>query len=177
MPLPRFDFRLDAEALVSLSEREVQALADLTPFWESEADPLVRGWFRQMFETEGAAGGERWAPLSPATQKLKEADGRGGMPLLRWTDTMYRSLVNRADPNQRKAVSPTAFFLGTGATHDGFPYPLMHQRGWTMHNFYRTAVAPRSVLPRRLVLKSFPIPGARNWSARSPAISLGSPND
>lgn len=41
------------------------ALRDLRPFWPRLVPVFVR-WMREQFESEGAWGGETWAPLSPA---------------------------------------------------------------------------------------------------------------
>ena len=53
-------------------------LADLRGFWPLVV-PVFIGWMRQQFETQGAFGGRRWAPLSPdyAAWKQRHAPGKG----------------------------------------------------------------------------------------------------
>jgi hypothetical protein len=41
-------------------------IVDLRPFWPIVGQ-MVRGWFGEQFATEGAWGGQAWAPLAPAT--------------------------------------------------------------------------------------------------------------
>lgn len=52
----------DADALRKL-KRLGLFFSDLRSFWPLVI-PLFIGWMRQQFETEGAYGGEAWAPLS-----------------------------------------------------------------------------------------------------------------
>lgn len=47
-----------------------EALRDLRPFWPRLIPVFIR-WMRLQFESEGAWGGEEWAPLSPAYAAAK----------------------------------------------------------------------------------------------------------
>lgn len=53
-------------------------MQDLRPFWPLIV-PVVTGWWRSQFATEGAFGGKPWARLSPtyAAQKAIRYPGRG----------------------------------------------------------------------------------------------------
>lgn len=62
------------------SEEQIRRLSmqltDLRGFWPMLV-PVVTGWWRQQFETEGAFAGRPWAPLSPAYAAWKSAHAPG----------------------------------------------------------------------------------------------------
>ena len=90
------------------ADRELRLVAaglgDLRSFWPMLV-PVVTGWWRRQFETEGAFAGSPWARLSPgyAIQKAARAPGK---PILQLTGRMKQE-VSR--PQRRQ--SPTALTL------------------------------------------------------------------
>lgn len=64
------------------AERDIRiistALSDLRPFWPLVV-PLVTGWWKRQFSSEGGFAGFRWQPLSPAyaAWKASRYPGRG----------------------------------------------------------------------------------------------------
>lgn len=52
------------------------AMLDLRPFWPLLVPVFIK-WMRQQFESEGAWGGEAWAPLSPDYAAWKSANFPG----------------------------------------------------------------------------------------------------
>lgn len=63
----------DEEALRMLRHLEL-GLSDLRSFWPMVV-PLATGWWREQFETEGAFGGQPWAPLAFSTVARKQRLG------------------------------------------------------------------------------------------------------
>lgn len=60
--------------------RYVAQLTDLRPFWP-KVRTLFIDWMREQWDTEGRAGGEAWAPLTPRYAAWK-ATKRPGRPIL-----------------------------------------------------------------------------------------------
>jgi len=145
-----FTFNL-ADILKGLGKVE-SAVTDLTPFWESRMDALVRGWMKEQFETAGAAGGHKWKELSPTTLKLKARAHREKMGILRSSDTLYRSLVFRSHPDQVKIVEPTSFTFGTAVNAGGKPYPAYHQGGYPLKNIFKHKLEPPHQVPARPIV-------------------------
>lgn len=84
------------------------------------ADQLVR-WNRENFESEGAAVGHRWSPLSPAYAEWK-AVHFPGRPILVRTGRLKKSLTAR--PMGIEHITSEYVELGTDV-----PYAQYHQRG------------------------------------------------
>jgi hypothetical protein len=92
-------------------------MQDLRPFWPLVV-PLVTGWWRAQFATEGEFGGERWAPLSPLYAARKAID-HPGKKILEATGAM-----RRAASNPRRSITPTSLTLTIDS--DVLPY---HESG------------------------------------------------
>lgn len=67
-------------------------LSDLRPFWPLVV-PIVTGWWRMQFETEGGFAGRPWAALSPAYAEWKQANFPG-KPILQ-ADGALRQAASR----------------------------------------------------------------------------------
>lgn len=100
------DMRVDVDDDDARRELNIisAGLADLSDFWPMLV-PIVTGWWRRQFETEGAFGGNPWAPLSPsyAAWKSAVAPGKGTLVL---TGAM-RQAVSRP----RRSQTPTTLTL------------------------------------------------------------------
>lgn len=89
----------------------IRTLGDLTPIW-----PKVGEWFyeteQRLFFTEGASGGSKWPALSAAYDQEK---GRTHpfMPLMRRTDTLYRSLTRKGAPEGVYQETKDSLTLGS----------------------------------------------------------------
>lgn len=79
-------------------------LTDLRSFWPLLV-PVVTGWWRQQFETEGGFGGERWAPLSSAyaIEKERQYPGRGIL--------VRTGAMRQAASRPRRSVTATSLTL------------------------------------------------------------------
>ena len=102
--------------------RFADGLSDYRPVW-----PIIEDDFyaqvKDQFKTEGEEGGEKWAPLSPATAGYKEAHFPG-KPILERTGDLMRSLTNPNDPNTVRIEERKSLTLGTR-----IPYAIYHQTG------------------------------------------------
>lgn len=90
------------------ADRRIRTLAlfltDLRPFWPKVV-PLVTGWWRRQFETEGAFAGQPWPRLTPAYAAIKARlyPGRG---------ILYREGdLYRAATNPRRVQTPSSLTL------------------------------------------------------------------
>lgn len=92
-------------------------LSDLRSFWPLLV-PVVTGWWRRQFETEGEFGGTRWAPLSPAYRAYKQRV-RPGKTLL-----VFDGDLRRAASRPSRSQTPTSLSL----TIDD-PKAVYHQEG------------------------------------------------
>lgn len=147
---------LDAAELEAATAEMAGRLADFTPYWEVVASPMIAGWFLRTWETEGAAIGSPWAPLTETTLELKGRRGRAGMGILRDSDRLMHSLTVRGDADQLRSVQPQSLFYGTAASSNGAPYPYYLQHGWTMHSIFGHEVEPRDVPARPFVPDALP---------------------
>jgi hypothetical protein len=102
--------------LVGDADRKIRVLAtgvsDLRLFWPRLV-PVVTGWWKRQFATEGAFGGRPWAPLTTpyALTKSRKAPGK---PLL-----VFRSGIKRAAARPSRVQSPRSMVL----TIDDADYP------------------------------------------------------
>lgn len=123
MPL---DLDLDDENVRSRLTWVVAQLQDLRPFWPRVVTAAI-GWWRQMFETEGAFAGTRWAPLSPAYAAWKAVHYPGRGILVAERD------LRQAASSPERDVSPDSLTLTIPwAAVKGEPVELRwHQEGTT----------------------------------------------
>lgn len=102
--MPDLRVRVDDED----AERRIRTLAlflsDLRPFWPKVV-PLVTGWWRRQFETEGAFAGRPWPRLSPTYAAIKARTHSGRGILIR-----ERDLYNAA-MNPRRVQTPSSLTL------------------------------------------------------------------
>jgi len=129
-----FRFRMDIAGEVQLDRgiaRFADGVTDYREIWPSVAEEFYADE-KDQFATQGAAGGEAWAPLSPAYAGWKEIK-YPGQPILQRTGDLYRSLTSKGDPNSVFVAARKALTLGSR-----LPYAIYHQ-----------SIAPRKVLPRR----------------------------
>lgn len=114
-------------------------LADLRSFWPLLV-PVVTGWWRQQFDSEGSFAGESWSPLSPQYSTWKERHYPGAGILVR------TGALRRAASNPSRAVTPTSLTL----TIDS-PYLEYHQQDDDDADY---------TLPRRPLVFGDPLPAA-----------------
>lgn len=129
-----FRFQMNIAGEVQLDRgiaRFADGVSDLRPIWPVIADEFYADE-RDQFATQGAAGGEAWAPLSPEYAGWKEMH-YPGQPILQRTGDLMRSLTSASDANAVNVQSRKGLTLGTRV-----PYAIYHQ-----------SIAPRRVLPRR----------------------------
>lgn len=110
-------------------------LTDLRAFWPRVV-PLVTGWWRRQFETEGSFAGHAWSPLSPdyAARKASLYPGKG---ILQATGALRGAASRPA-----RAQTPTSLTLSIDDPKLGY-----HQAG-----------TPR--MPARPLVFGEPLPAA-----------------
>lgn len=118
----RFTVTFAGEEIFNRAFNRIDSLSDLRPLW-----PEVIATFYQLeaeqFDTEGAAGGQRWTPLSPVYEEYKERNFPG-QPLLQVSGDLIASLT---DPEAAGAIlqpREDELIIGTSV-----PYAIYHQRG------------------------------------------------
>jgi len=115
--------------------RFAEGVTDYRPVW-----PVIEDDFYALetdqFKSEGAEGGEKWAPLSEVYAGWKERH-YPGQQILERTGDLRASLTRRGDPNAVHIEERKLLTLGTK-----LPYAIYHQ-----------SIAPRKKLPRRPVIQ------------------------
>lgn len=121
--IPRFRFELDGvpefDRGFSRIEKEID---DHRFLWPAVSQEIYQIEVEQ-FETEGSAGGGRWAALSVAYKKFKEV-AFPNQPILRATTSLFESVT---DPNASGAIFRSEqSMLTIGTSHEA---AIHHQRG------------------------------------------------
>lgn len=88
-----FEFKGRAKVLAVIDAAR-SAVGDVRPFWRDFMVPDIREMYRGQFDTEGARGGAKWVPLSPAYAAWKDANFPG-KSILRRTDRLFDSLTSQ----------------------------------------------------------------------------------
>lgn len=119
----RFVFELDGvpefDRGFSRVEREIDDHRFLWPAVSQEVYQIET----EQFQSEGAAGGNKWAALSVAYKKFKEM-AFPNQPILRATTSLFESVTS---PNAPGAIfRPEQGMLTIGTSHEAAVY---HQRG------------------------------------------------
>lgn len=102
---------------------------------EGSVRQLIRRAIIQQRNTRGAYGGSVWPPLSDYTIRRKEREGVIGKGPLRFTDTLYNSLLKVGDEHRFEEITQRGYTLRSmavvdrGDQWDGFPYGRSHQFG------------------------------------------------
>lgn len=118
----RFQVSIAGEEVFDRAFNRLDSLSDLRPLYP----PLIKEFYRieaEQFESEGAAGGQRWQPLTPAYEKRKSI-AYPGQPILQAAGDLMASLT---DPEAADAVLqtlPDELIIGTRN-----PTAIFHQRG------------------------------------------------
>ena len=103
----------------------VATMLDLRPFWPLVVPMFIR-WMREQFESEGAWGGSKWAPLTPAYAAYKATHFPGQSILI-----AHGKLRAAASSPERLATpsSLTLFILDPKAEfhQDGTPRMVKRQ--------------------------------------------------
>lgn len=130
--------------------RFADAIADYRPVWSVIEDEFYAEE-KAQFASEGAEGGEKWAPLSPEYAGWK-AVRYPGKPILQRTGSLMKSLTSPLDPNAVRVEGRKQLTLGSK-----LPYGIYHQ-----------SIEPRRVLPRRpeiMLTKQFATASMRHIQA------------
>lgn len=118
----RFTVSFAGEEIFNRAFNRIDSLSDLRPLYP-EVIAAFYQFEREQFDTEGAAGGERWTPLSPVYAEYKERVFPG-QPILQAEGDLMVSLT---DPEAAGAVlipREDELIIGTSV-----PYAIHHQRG------------------------------------------------
>ena len=106
-------------------------ISDLRTFWPLLV-PVVGGWMRSQFESEGAWGGQQWSPLTPvyAAEKARTHPGR--------TILIRDGTLRRAASQMRREQTPRTLTMWIDD-----PVAAYHQEG-------TTTMLPRRIIPEPL---------------------------
>ena len=107
---------------------EKHVLEDLTPFWDSMAQPLVVEEIARIFATQGHGS---WAPLSDKYH-LYKSRVFPGKTILRRKDTYFRASTRKGAGNvyeRDKDRMEWGVDLDWFASAFGYPYPVAHEEG------------------------------------------------
>lgn len=96
----------------------------------------------ERFATEGAYGGEKWAPLAPSTLARKDP-GKG---ILVDSGRLRASLTQETAPDSIRALLPQSLHWGSSV-----PYGVFHQKGTSRMPQRRVVKLPQPV--KRAIVK------------------------
>lgn len=99
-----------------------EGISDYRPVWDLIYDDFLAE-VKAQFESEGAHGGGRWAPLSERYARWKQKH-YPGKPILERTGDLKKSLTERGAPGAVFRSEPRALTMGTDV-----PYAIYHQTG------------------------------------------------
>jgi len=102
---------------LSLLERMGRRAANLRPVLDGPIANAIHGFFEKRFATEGAYGGEKWAPLAAKTLYWRAQHNRSGMPLLQFMRDLWSSLVKRSSPLGYRVATDASLLLGSSVQH------------------------------------------------------------
>jgi hypothetical protein len=145
-----------AEALLGAVQRRV---SDFTPVLSRQMDDVVIAMEQEQFLSQGTLGRVRWAPLMATTLARKNAQGVGGLGILRFSDRLYRSVTQRTHPDREVTVSKNS---ATWATL--VPYAVFHQLGLgrkPLRQVYPDPVPAQWIDRMKAVLKQYVVAGGR----------------
>lgn len=116
--------RLSAEEqrLLALPNR----LRNLRAFMINDVAPRANAMLRKHWESKGAAFGHRWAPWAPSTRRARLRKGNAWKGLLRDTDHLYTTLLQRRVTDDRLKVIKGGLRLQLNTK---VPYAIYHQVG------------------------------------------------
>jgi phage gpG-like protein len=112
---------IDGEIVINRAFNRLDSLSDFRPIWPN----VIQEFYlieTEQFESEGAAGGEKWEPLSESYREWKEVH-YPGEPILQRDHDLVESLT---DPEAADAILiPREDELIIGS---GVPHARIHQR-------------------------------------------------
>jgi len=113
---------VDGAGMTTLLDNLRTAVDDFTPVWP-QVRQIFMAFMVKHFESEGSYAGVGWVPLSPAyaARKARLAPGK---TILRFHDTLYKSLTKSGDANQVYRTGPSFMEFGTRVF-----YARIHQTG------------------------------------------------
>jgi phage gpG-like protein len=103
------------------------ALADLRPLWP-EVHIIFQEFMSRVFRTQGAYGGQRWAPLNPSYAAWKTKNF-GARPIMQLTGELSRSFTDPGHSGHVYRTGPS--FMETGTK---IKYARTHQWGYAQRN-------------------------------------------
>jgi morphogenesis family protein len=149
------------DALAMLSDVERRTV-DLRRVFMGEIDSSVTEFFEQQFLTEGARGGQPWAPVSQLTSKLRRRPGHGHegpTEVLQDANVMWGSFVKSGGPDSVRVIEPQRYVRGSAV-----PYAAAHQKAQTISKLFgRPLKHPKTVPARPVVPATMPADLIRSW--------------
>jgi phage gpG-like protein len=102
---------------LSLIQRVQTKAAHLRPVFDGPIANAIHGLFEKQFATEGAYGGEKWAPLAARTKRWRAQNHRTGMPVLQFTRELWGSLVKRSSPLGYRVATDESLLMGSSVRY------------------------------------------------------------
>ena len=116
----KFRVEVLGEEVFNRAFNRIDSLSDLRPVFP----PLIDEFYRieqEQFDSEGAAGGQRWQKLSDNYVPRKEKQF-GSLPILQATGDLMASLTDFEAPDVVLRITPDELGIGTNV-----PYAIYHQ--------------------------------------------------
>ena len=158
--------QVDLSQLSEAIKDFITGLKDFRPLWRDKIHPSTVRFFQRQFRTEGREGGDPWAPLRPATIRIKRDAGRSRMGVLRFSNELWASLTKLGGPKAVVNISKKAFERGTSVQSGGVPYPALQQEGFTIDSMFGRPLRTRVQVPaRKIVPDEMPVRVIREWES------------
>lgn len=172
----KFSTRVDG---MQRLDRMIQSMAikgnDLRPWFENVLDPSLDDFFKKMWRSLGTAGGERWAPLRPATiewraagtskrSRVKNKRGEyvpvGGSRPLFMTGRAFRAWTRPGADSVRE------FNTNRYTRSSRIGYDAIHMSRYLVTRWGRVVFrSPRMVPARRIIPERMPRAQVGAWEA------------
>lgn len=156
----KFTAQIEIGPALQLLEAVAGRASDLRPVFLSAVKTSLDRFFISQFDTQGAEGGQPWAPLQPSTLAAKGRAHRAAMGVLRFTNRLWASLT-KPTPGNLGISAATANIMYRGTM---VPYAYFHQYGYTVSRWGKALFHnPRHVPARILVPAEMPPRYVEAW--------------
>jgi hypothetical protein len=135
----------DIKRLLAHAERR---MLDMSPVLRGEVNDITQGWLKRVFDSEGAAAGQKWKPLTFDSRKAK---AKSGFPDQKIMQRSLRGMLSLTQPTADAIirVHKRSYERGTALA-----YMYLQNAGYTVSRWGSQNIGPIEVPARRWMPKT-----------------------